>query len=307
MDGFNPIDILNDQLGKQETLLNTAVADQAGVIRDQRKLMLENLHNDYLVERKYVEQTPMEVEQRNTKLLQLNQKYELKMNKIDQSLEPHIMDLEQKSAAAKSKLMSQRQEGTRRLAIVQGLIDKGLITDQTAAIQEQLQTVGISMPITAFRQPTQKRQLGDIQSELSSLDQSLKTFLPRKSGKPMLDRQGNLLTNALFSFGGESDTERFANARQSTPDERTQGNQLLARRRELLQEKNDLLLQNNVGPLQRSMATAGNMQGSPFSKGVASQIVSPMPKRGKAEYAMNKQTGKRLVSYDGRKTWQPVN
>lgn len=292
------VSVLNRQFDAQGSELDTHFSGQETAIRQHFQNLLENLHGEYQIERKYIEQTPMDPKQREAKVQQLNLKYEKAIYKLKSEAEPHFAELKQKRDAAMFQLESKRTEGLQRLQLVRELSDKGMITDPAAAVQEQLQVVGVSLPLTALKQPTQRRQLGDIQSELDAVSRALGVFMPNKKGKPMFDKRGNLLRNVRFSETGDE-----ADSRATTAEERLLGDQLLQRRRELWQEKNDLLLQKNVGPMQRGMATAGNMQSTPFAKGVAGQM--PKQASGPApKYMTNKKTGQKAVSYDGGKTWQ---
>lgn len=292
------VSVLNRQFDAQGSELDTHFSGQETAIRQQFQNLLENLQGEYQIERKYIEQTPMDPKQREAGVQQLNLKYEKQIYKLKSEAEPYFAELKQKRDTAMFQLESKRTEGLQRLQLVRELSDKGMITDPAAAVQEQLQVVGVSLPLTALKQPTQRRQLGDIQSELDAVSRAFGVFMPNKKGKPMFDKRGNLLRNVRFSETGDE-----ADSRATTAEERLLGDQLLQRRRELWQEKNDLLLQKNVGPMQRGMATAGNMQSTPFAKGVAGQM--PKQASGPApKYMTNKKTGQKAVSYDGGKTWQ---
>lgn len=268
---FDPFELLNEQFDAEDATIDSAVQQQAQLLQGHRKRLLENMNQEYLIERKYIENTPMEREARGAKLGQLNKKYELRMSKMDQELEPHVLDLKQKQAAAKTKVASQRQEGQRRLTIVQGLVNKGLVVDQEAALQEQLQAVGISMPITSFRQPVRKME--DVRGELTEINRLFEAgYIRHNANRSMLDKEGRLRSNVKFSpTGAEQD------ARSATPLEIERGNDLLKMKAKLTEELDTLLLQNNVGPMQLAQREAARVQGNRFAKGVVDQLPKRKP------------------------------
>lgn len=273
MNDFNPNDILNRQLGEEETALNTAIADQAKIIQGHRRRLLEHMNEEYQVERKYIEQTPMTSEQRESKIAGLNQKYELRIVKLDQELEPHVLDLKQAEMAGKSKLAARRMEATQRLQIVQDLLNSGYIPEENraAVMQEQLQTVGINVSLGMFKPPktTPQDQLKAIRNEMEYITVATSPFVPKRVGGKMFNTDGTLRKDVLFV-----ETEG-TKGRPLTIAEREEGNRLFAHRRHLQSERNRILGEIQVGRLTRAMDTASGVQSTPFSKAIAGQVQTP--------------------------------
>lgn len=270
MDQFDPNEILNRQFGEEEAALTTAIQDQAKVVQGHRRRLLEHMNQEYQIERKYIEQTPMEDAQRDAKVAQLNQKYELRMAKLDQDLEPHVLELQQQEAAGKSKLAARRMEADQRLRIVQEMMTKGFIPEENraAVLQEQLQAVGVSVPLSMFKPPktTPQDQLKAIRAELEYVTAATSPFVPKKDGGEMFNRDGTLRSDVLFVEA------RGTKGRRLTAAERDEANRLFAYQRQLQSERNDLLGELQVGRLTRAMAVAGNMQSTPFANKVAKQV-----------------------------------
>jgi len=87
--------------------------------------------------------------------------------------------------AQRQQMLTQLQQGyqqkQRDLKMIQNLVDKGIIKDPHAALQEQYAMVGISLPISAFRppKPLTMEQIAEQQAVISfqimSLEEAAKT------------------------------------------------------------------------------------------------------------------------------------
>lgn len=305
MDQFDPNKILDQQFGEEETALRTTLKSHAGKLKEHRRRLLESMNEEYKVERKYIEQTPMDYEQRYSKILQLNQKYELKMVKLDQELEPHVLELEQAEVTGMSRLTARRREADQRLRIVQELVDKGHVPEQsrTAVLQEQLQAVGVNVPANMFKPPreeTVQGQLNTVRARLSAIDDVLGAIAPSRSGKTVLNKDGTLRKDALYA------EIKGTKGRLLTEEERQRVNQLLAQRRDLEGLRSKILEEANIGPLTVAMNVAGSQQrGTPLSSGVE-KLARPSAPKSVRQTMTNPKTGQQYVSDDGGKTWQPA-
>lgn len=284
MDQFNPTDWLNEQFAGEAADVDTAVSQQATLLKDYRRRQLEHLHQEYQIERKYIENTPLAQEDRDNKVRQLNQKYELRAVKLDQELEPHVLSLQQKHGTAQAKVTARKDEAMKRVQVVQELDEQGLVTNRAAALQAQLKTLGVSMPLSGLQPPSRKRTIQDATYELKMVSSQLAHYLPadpkwtwRGKTKPADPRGEFIPPDALFApYVDESNpAQTRKGARPMTQDEYRYGVALKTRAGLLQQELMKLLAENNVGPMQRGMATAAGIQGNPFAAQLREQMPAP--------------------------------
>ena len=273
MDQFNPTDYLNQQFDGAINQLNAGMEQQMQLLQEYRGQLLEGLGQSYSIERKYIEAEPGDVKQRNAKLLQLNRKYELQAAKLDQDLQPDVLKLQQVQQATRAKLDAKRQEGLQRLQLVQQMLDNGTIhpSKRESALKEQLDAVGLNVPISLLTPP--QRDLADIRSEASFLAGELKKIFPAKQGQSIYGPDGNFRPDVLYSPSGyEEDAEPI-----SGPELRRL-NQVRWRYEGLRLEALNRLTKQNVGPIERGMATAGATQSTPIADQVR-ELVQPAKKK----------------------------
>lgn len=262
------VSALNNQFDAQGGELDAHFSRQETVVRQQFQGLLENLQGEYQIERKYLEQTPMDSEQREAKVRQLNLKYEKAIYKLKSEAEPHFAELKQMRDTARFKLESKRAEGLQRLQLVRELSDKKIITDPAAALQEQLQVLGLNIPAAHLRQPSREQQIGYLEGQIASLDRSLSgKFTMRKEKDSIFGKDGKLRKGVMYSPTGDArDAAELSDADRASADE------LFAERTRLENQKLSWFAERDVGPMQRGMATAGSVQRTPFSKGIADQL-----------------------------------
>lgn len=109
------IDGLKQRFDEQTAGVDSAVSEQAKLLQEHRRRTLEGMNQEYLIERKYIEQTPMTDEQRTAKMMQLNKNAELSIARLDRSLESQVLALKQQQAAARSRVQAERREALTRL------------------------------------------------------------------------------------------------------------------------------------------------------------------------------------------------
>ncbi len=276
MDQFNPQDILNQHLGEEEAGLTSGFDEQESALRAHFQGFIDQMQQQYRVERKYLEQTPMDFEQRNAKVRDLNKKYEMQALKLQQQAQPNFLNLEQQRIAARTKLNTRRQQGAQRLQLVQDLLQSGHIPEENraAVMQEQLQAVGLNVPLAMFKPPktTPMDRLKMVRSELEFIGDATSPFVPKRDGGEMFNKDGTLRKDVRFV---EAEGTK---GRPLTEAERVEASRLFAYQRQLQSERTRLLGELQTGRLTRAMDTAGNQQSTPFADGIRKQVQVPTAK-----------------------------
>lgn len=261
MDQFNPNDILNQQLGEEEAAFDNGFRQQESALRAHFQGFIDRMQQQYQVERKYLEQTPMDFEQRNARVLDLNKKYEMQALKLQQQAEPHFLELQQKQLAAKTKLDMRRQQGAQRLQLVQDLLSSGYIPEQNRAqvMQEQLQAVGLNVPLSLLRPP--RRTVQDVQADLRGVEAALGQFEPGRDRKWRKDIPIGFKTMNEF---GEIAVE------EADAEQKQRYGLLVNARDELHRELAGVV--TGANRLSNAMMTAGGAQGNPLAQKLAAKV-----------------------------------
>lgn len=257
---------LNADMDARAEAVASQFEQQNGIVRNHFQSMLGNLEGEYKIERKYVEQTPMDAGQREEKIRQLNLRYEKQIYKLKQESEGPLSELQSKQSEAMSKLEAKRAEAARRVQTVRDLAKSGKITDEQGALQEQLQAIGISVPLSTLKPAkavTPLDQLKGIRSELEFVDSVMPNIVAKNKNTVLFEKNGTLRKDARIIEGPQS------KPRSMTPAEREAANQLFAQQRDLKATQAKLLKELNVGRLTAAMHEAGTQQGDPFKNGVA--------------------------------------
>jgi len=245
---FDPHKIFEDQYGQQLQTIEESFGQQEEQVRSHFDGLYQNLHQQYQVERKYLDQTPIPYEQKLQKLQQLNKKYEMKILDLRQQAQPHFTDLEQKRQTAFGRLNGQAQEIKQRLTLVDELISNGRL-DPAAGMQEQLQTLGVSVPLSELRGPSRLRRLQDIQKEINMVESLLDAYEPKVTGFWVKD-QPLRITPTSFK----------EDLRKATETEAMMFQDLKNQYSELRQELQQALQERNVAPMTRAMNTAKQLK-----------------------------------------------
>ncbi len=87
------LQLLDDQMRARHEAINKAFLEDAS-----------SLKGEYDIERKYLEATPMEADQRDEKVRRLNKEYDLRLHRLRQSYNPRYALLEQEMIIAFSKV-----------------------------------------------------------------------------------------------------------------------------------------------------------------------------------------------------------
>lgn len=181
---FDPLKLLDEHYNQQLSDVDRAFGEQESMIQEQFNGQARQMQQRYGLERRFIEETPMDEEQRYKRVLALNQKYELSLHDLKGEAAPHFQELQAKRMQAQRKIDAWKQEASGRMKVVEELSQKGLLADPTAALQEQLQVLGVSVPISAMRPPSREKQLQALQTELRQVEDVLNQFQMKK-GEPV--------------------------------------------------------------------------------------------------------------------------
>lgn len=269
------LSILHGDIDARAKEFDAQFQSQEQMVRGHFQDLLKNMEGEYQIERRYLEETPMDREQREEQVRRLNLKYEKQIYKLKSEAQGPLSELQQQRSATLAELEAKRSDALRRVQVVRDLAKSGRIQDEGAAIQEQLQAVGISLPMAAFQPPkeiTPQDQLKAIRSELEFVTAATSPFVPAKEGGEMFNKDGTLKKDVLFVESSGSKGRRLTEA------EREEANALFAHQRYLQSARNQVLGQLQAGRLSRAMETAGNTQSTPFADKIAEQVQKQAPK-----------------------------
>jgi len=252
MDNIDPIKILQDQFERKQTLLDQQIGQQEQEIDRTWQQQYGNLEQQYNIERKYLEQSPGEMEQKKKALLSLNKKYEMKLNDLRTKIQPHVEQLKSQRATAEAKLGEQLTQAQMELNVIDRLAEQGVISDPRAIMQQKLQAVGIDIPYAQMRQPKPEDKVRKIESELSRINNALKRFEPGR------DEPGWKNVIGAFALGkwgedvplGYKDRDPVTGEEVSydaTEEQIGTFKALLDKRQELERQRNQLLLTGQPG------------------------------------------------------------
>jgi len=268
---FDPRVMLDKQIGEQDALLESQFSQQRDLLNQMWDKTMKGMEEEYLVERRYLEETPMDSEAFDTHMRSLNKQYELKIVRARQQAEPHYLELQGKLQASRGQLMAQKKEADDRLNWIDELSAKGVIQNKTAAVQASLSTIGINLPLQALRPetkpPTHKQVVANIGSQLTAVRNEMRKFMLRKGSGSLLDSRGNVRANVVYSMNRDK-----KESRKLTDDEKTELKALFKLNSELETLMRSTLEQSGLSSMQKSMLSAAATQATPLAEGILGLI-----------------------------------
>ena len=295
LDTSDPYAIGEYQLkqGLQQIENDFSIADTEIMRKPQYKLNeLDEIYQAKLqvLQNKFSRQ-PMDVdvkEKYNTALEQLEFEHNIAVMRVQNKIQPDRDLLMQKKQQAMAELQRNAETKKIKLNTIQQLYDSGIITDPIVVKQQQLQEMGVDVPLSQLLPP-------DPQQRLRELSQFI-TYIKEKMdiGKQMMGEFGaQLLT--------PEEREMYETAKKEYSALQLRVNPELAPiiNRPKLAEAGKDLIENKGGTIGTMLVKEKSLR----SYGAAAK--TPTTKQA-PKYANNPNTGQRIVSYDGGKSWQIV-
>jgi len=180
--------VLQQQEDQAEQQLMTAYRDTHGQVTRDTQYKLQTLTKEYDIKKQSLETKygrhnihvdPETKKKYENELLNLNTQHALSMQRITDKIQPDLDELEMQRKQNLAQIQAGFAEKQIRLRTIQDMVDKGIVQNPTVALQEQYQTLGISMPLSEFQsqEKTPKQQLSDVQTVL----RMLKSEIPKKT------------------------------------------------------------------------------------------------------------------------------
>lgn len=171
------LDNLNQQFEQNKQLLTKDSKYAAESVDNEFSIKLNAVAAKYGISPEQIQSgrisqgkfTPEESNKIRNEINNLNTQYTLAMQKISDKIKPGLDELEMTKQQQLSELQQGLDSKKFRIQVVQDLVDKGVIKDPAAAMQEQYQIAGISVPVSEFRGQTPRQQLNDIQATIRAL------------------------------------------------------------------------------------------------------------------------------------------
>jgi len=293
----DPMKYLEQQYNTQLQSMSQIFGQQEEAIENQSRTEWNNLNAQYDIERKYIEITPGEAEQKKKALLQLNKRYELKWQDAQAKLQPYVQKLQTERATAQTKLDQQMAKTKMEVEWIGQLMADGTISNPRAGLARQLQAVGVDVTKTdlmPLEQPSPQQQLDMMTKELTAAERVISKFYPPYKKDPL-----------MYQEQPEADWQPATEKQKEMYD-------LLTAYTTKLRQDIGAGLSGGAFRMGRAMSTAADMQGGdPFTK-QAQQLVEKLgrpkkrPNSGAIKTARNPQTGERIISRDGGATWQKM-
>jgi len=158
MNGIDPFELLNQQHSQQLEQIENLFAGGENEIYSKAQYNLDTLWQKYNIELRYLQGTKLKADEKRKKLNQLNQKYELAFTTAKERVRPDIDKLNQQKQQLIQRAESGRVMKETRLNQIKDLVEKGIIQDPYAALQEQLQVMGYSISKSDLMPPDPMKQ-----------------------------------------------------------------------------------------------------------------------------------------------------
>lgn len=157
---FDPFELLNQQHTQQLQQIEDLFAGVENETYSKVQYKLNTLWQKHQVERQLLESQkkylkPEVYQQRRN---QLYTKQRLALITAKESVRPDIDKMNEQKQGLMKRLENDRATKEMRLKEIKDLIDKGVIQDPYAGLQEQLQILGFSYPISALKPPSLAEQ-----------------------------------------------------------------------------------------------------------------------------------------------------
>ena len=156
--GIDPFELLNQQHSQQMEQIENLFAGGEDEIYSKAQYNLDTLWQKYNIELRYLQGTKLKADEKRKKLNSLNQKYELAFTTAKERVRPDVDKLNQQKQQLLQRTESGRMVKETRLNQIKDLVEKGIIQDPYAALQEQLQVMGYSVPLSALKPPDPMEQ-----------------------------------------------------------------------------------------------------------------------------------------------------
>jgi len=331
--------LLNQQHQQEIQQIDGLFTGQQESIMSDARYRLQTLSDKYQTERRYVEGLRIPADQKRQKLLQLNTKYELAAITAKSKIRPDIDTLNMQKNQMMQRLQAKLQDQQVRIGQIQKLVDKGIISPD-AALQEQYEIAGYSLPVSAFRQPDPQQQLISLSMALGTLEEQAKTAKGEERKNILLqierleqervDIMSKMIPGFKAPIRSATKLSRAALAAGAGRKPGTLAEGMLREKKKALTQANPFLRGvKGIPEAEKPKMIAGGVPG-PGGAGWAvpanllperkKEPVNPFlqqpelteTKKGKQptpiepKYQRNKKTGEMRVSYDGGKTWQVI-
>ena len=166
--------LLNQQHQQQLQQIDSLFAGEQESIMSQTRYKLQTLSDKYQTERRFIEGLKIPADQKRQKLLQLNTKYELASITAKSKIRPDIDNLNSQKNQMMQRLQAKLQAQQIQIEQVQKLADEGVIAPD-AALREQYEIAGYSLPVSAFRQQDPQKQLISLAVAIGALEEQAAT------------------------------------------------------------------------------------------------------------------------------------
>ncbi len=306
---INIFSILDQQYQEATRSVETQFGQvQEELLRDV-KYKLKTLSDKYWQERKYIEDLKAPADQKKQKLLQLNNKYELAAITAKSKVKPDTDALNTQKQQQLVALQQDYQQRQIRINQIQDLVDKGVVQDPYAALQEQYQIAGINLPISAFRPPKplsmeeMAEQQANIAFQIINLEEAMKTATG--------DERQAIVEQII-----DLENQRTQLMGLQLPEVRTaieKSNRLSKIGLQMSAGRKPGTLAEGVWQKKQKGLGTGKLRLFGLPGNIAASILERKAKKpqqktksNKPIYQKNKTTGQSRVSYDGGKTWQII-
>jgi len=155
---FDPFELLNQQHSQQLEQIENLFAGEEQRIYSGAQYKLDTLWQKYNIELRYLRGSKLKADEKRKKMNQLNQKYELAFTTAKEKIRPDVDTLNNQKQQMLQRIESNRTAKETRLNQIKDLIDKGIVQDPYAGLQEQLQIMGYSVPLSALKLPDPMKQ-----------------------------------------------------------------------------------------------------------------------------------------------------
>ena len=153
---IDPFELLGQQHQQQLEGIENLFVDDEQRIYSSAQHNLNVAWQKYNIELRYLEGSNLKIDEKRKRLNQLNQKYELAFTTIKEKIRPDVDNLNSQKQNLIQKAEYNQMLKQTRLNQIRELVDKEVIQDPYAALQEQLQILGYSYPISALKPPTEE-------------------------------------------------------------------------------------------------------------------------------------------------------